>query len=164
MGLDCSEIGIEQPLPRTSYCDSSSRQQQFKNLSLPNKLPRSVFKNNRSHFLETWAKFSDSNHEKQNSLAFFKGASATPLHRSSDCNYPEHQESFFQYLFGVTETGCYAILELDTQKTVLFVPRQDEFFKIWMSVPDPSALQKKYSDITSVYYLDEFEIYIKQRE
>ena len=56
---------------------------------------------------------------------------------SSDVNYPEYQEAFFYYLFGVPEMDCYGVIDFENEKTFLFVPRLDNYYKIWMTVPDP---------------------------
>lgn len=37
-------------------------------------------------------------------------------------------------MFGVAELDCYAILEPDTGRTVLFTPRVPETYKMWMVV------------------------------
>ncbi len=69
----------------------------------------------------------------KNSIAFFKGASEVPMY-SSDVNYPEYQEAFFYYLFGVTEMDCYGIIDFENEKATLFVPNYDKFYQIWMTV------------------------------
>jgi hypothetical protein len=56
------------------------------------------------------------------SLGWFIGANEVPLY-SSDFIYPEYQEAFFYYLFGATEMGCYGIIDFETGKSVLLVPR-----------------------------------------
>ena len=45
-------------------------------------------------------------------LAFFQGASEVPI-GSSDVCYPEYQEAFFYYLFGVTEMDCFGVIDFD---------------------------------------------------
>lgn len=71
----------------------------------------------------------------KNAVGFFKGASEVPLY-SSDCSYPEYQEAFFYYLFGVDEMDCYGVIDFENEKAVLFVPRLDNLYKIWMTVMD----------------------------
>jgi len=43
-------------------------------------------------------------------VGFFQGASAVPLY-SSDFDYPEYQEAFFYYLFGVIEMDCFGVID-----------------------------------------------------
>ncbi len=45
-----------------------------------------------------------------NSIGFFKGAEEVPLY-SSDVNYPDYQEAYFYYLFGVSEMGSYGVID-----------------------------------------------------
>jgi Xaa-Pro dipeptidase len=42
------------------------------------------------------------------------------------------QESNFSYLFGVKEPDCMAIIEIDTGKTTLLVPKLPEEYAVWM--------------------------------
>ena len=65
-------------------------------------------------------------------IGFFKGASEVP-HYSSDCAYPEYQEAYFYYLFGATEMDCYGVIDFAAEKAILFVPKLDNFYKIWMT-------------------------------
>jgi Xaa-Pro aminopeptidase len=65
----------------------------------------------------------------------FKGADEIPLY-DSDVNYPAYQESTFYYLFGATEMGCYGVIDFDTWRPLLFVPKFDNLYKIWMTVHD----------------------------
>ena len=94
----------------------------------------------------------------KNATAFFKGASEIPLY-SSACAYPEYQEAFFYYVFGVAEMDCYGAVNFETEKSTLFIPRNDEFLKIWMTVMDKEAYQKKYPLIDNVEYIDTMEEY-----
>lgn len=55
-----------------------------------------------------------------------------PLY-SSDVSYPEYQEAFFYYLSGVFEMDCYLLLDFNAEKTILFVPKMDNLYKIWMN-------------------------------
>ena len=80
---------------------------------------------------------------------------------SSDMTWPEYQEAFFYYLFGIKEMGCYGILDLINEKTTVFIPRQDEFYKIWMTVMDTQQMQEKYPLIDQFLYVDEIEDFLK---
>lgn len=89
----------------------------------------------------------------KNAVGFFKGASEVPLY-SSDVCYPEYQEAFFYYLFGVDEMDCYGVIDFENEKAVLFVPRLDNLYKIWMTVMDQEAAKKKYHLIEEIEYSD----------
>jgi len=89
-----------------------------------------------------------------NSVGFFKGSSDTPLY-SSDVNYPEYQEAFFYYLFGVTEMDCYGIIDFETETATLFVPKMDHSYKIWMTVLSTEDYKHKYSLVEEVMFTQE---------
>jgi Xaa-Pro dipeptidase len=38
------------------------------------------------------------------------------------------------YLFGLEERNCYGVIEIDTGKQVVFIPRLSEDYKMWMIV------------------------------
>nr|KAF6411272.1 peptidase D [Rousettus aegyptiacus] len=42
------------------------------------------------------------------------------------------QESFFHWAFGVTEPGCYGVIDIATGKSTLFVPRLPASYATWM--------------------------------
>lgn len=42
------------------------------------------------------------------------------------------QESFFHWAFGVIESGCYGVIDVDTGKSTLFVPRLPPSYATWM--------------------------------
>ena len=71
--------------------------------------------------------------DQKKGVAFFKGANEVPLY-SSDVAYPEYQEAFFYYLFGVVEMDCYGMIDFAQEKAILFVPKMDNLYKIWMTV------------------------------
>ncbi len=65
------------------------------------------------------------------------------------------QESFFQWLFGVKEPGCYGALEVGSGKATLFVPRLPQEWAVWMGrIHPPSHFQEMYA-VDDVRYADE---------
>ena len=76
---------------------------------IKDRLPNSLFAKNRARFFKLFkerVKLEDG----KKAVALFKGASAVPLY-SSDVNYPEYQEAYFYYLFGVSEMDCYGFVD-----------------------------------------------------
>ncbi|EGZ07489.1 hypothetical protein PHYSODRAFT_340571 [Phytophthora sojae] len=73
----------------------------------------------------------------------------------TDIQYNFHQESFFQYLFGVREPGCAGLLDLATRRAVLFVPRLSDEWELWCGDRKPLAYFKAHYKVDEVYYVDE---------
>ena len=42
------------------------------------------------------------------------------------------QESYFHWLFGVTEGDCYGAIDVATGRTTLYIPRLPAEYAIWM--------------------------------
>lgn len=70
------------------------------------------------------------------------------------------QESFFNYLFGVSEPGCYGLLEVSSGKATLFVAHLPEEYAVWMGkLLTCNDFKNKY-DIDEVYFVDEVSIFL----
>ena len=89
----------------------------------------------------------------KNAVALFQGASEVPMY-SSDVAYPEYQEAFFYYLFGVTEMDSFAVIDFANEKTILFLPKLDNYYKIWMTVLTVDEYKKKYSLVDEIMFVD----------
>ncbi|XP_073461877.1 xaa-Pro dipeptidase [Aquarana catesbeiana] len=65
------------------------------------------------------------------------------------------QESFFHWAFGVTESGCYGAIDVDTGKSILFVPKLPESYAVWMGkIHPPEHFKKKYAVDEAHYTCD----------
>lgn len=42
------------------------------------------------------------------------------------------QESYFHYLFGVQEEDCLGAVDLQTDRSYLFIPRLPDSYAVWM--------------------------------
>jgi Xaa-Pro aminopeptidase len=82
---------------------------------------------------------------------------------SSDVNYPEFQDSFFYYLFGASEMGCYGLVDLKNSQSTLFVPKVDPENKIWMEVPTLDDYKDKYHMIDKIFYSEQLDEYLEER-
>ena len=87
----------------------------------------------------------------------FKGSSEVPLY-SSDVSYPSYQEAFFYYVFGAIEMDLYGLVDFNQEKAILFVPRLDNMYKIWMTVMSKEDYAAKYG--IEVRYIDEMQEYL----
>ncbi|KAK7811853.1 hypothetical protein U0070_024116 [Myodes glareolus] len=65
------------------------------------------------------------------------------------------QESFFHWAFGVIESGCYGVIDVDTGKSTLFVPRLPPSYATWMGkIHSKEHFKEKYA-VDDVQYTDE---------
>jgi len=123
---------------------------------LKERLPNSLFRKNRERL---FALFHKKVETKQGDFALLRGASEVPLY-NSDVSYPEYQEAFFYYLFGAVEMDCYGLVDLHNDHAILFVPRLDNLYKIWMTVMTKEESAVFYD--LEVRYIDEMESTLQQ--
>ncbi|KAJ3593273.1 hypothetical protein NHX12_005608 [Muraenolepis orangiensis] len=62
------------------------------------------------------------------------------------------QESFFHWMFGVTEGDCFGAVEVETEKSILFVPKLPESYATWMGEIYPKEHFKEKYAIDVVHY------------
>uniref|UniRef100_A0A8C1X1Y9 Xaa-Pro dipeptidase n=1 Tax=Cyprinus carpio TaxID=7962 RepID=A0A8C1X1Y9_CYPCA len=55
------------------------------------------------------------------------------------------QESFFHWTFGVTEANCYGAIDVDSKKSILFVPKLPESYATWMVNTDSGSTCREAS-------------------
>lgn len=56
------------------------------------------------------------------------------------------QESFFHWAFGVTEQGCYGAIDINTGRSIIFVPKLPESYAVWMGkIHAPEHFKQKYA-------------------
>ena len=99
----------------------------------------------------------------KNAVGFFKGASEVPIYNSDVC-YPEYQEAYFYYLFGAPEMDCYGVIDFAAEKSILFAPKLDNFYKIWMTTLSIDEWRVRYPLIDEIHYTDEIEAYFAERK
>lgn len=67
------------------------------------------------------------------------------------------KESYFQYLFGVSEPDCFGIIRISDGRTTLFVPHLTPDYEVWMGpIDSPDDLKKKY-EVDEVFFTDEID-------
>lgn len=62
------------------------------------------------------------------------------------------QESFFHWAFGVTEADCYGAIDVDTGRSILFVPKLPEIYSTWMGKIHPREHFKEKYGVDEVQY------------
>eukprot|EP00127_Corallochytrium_limacisporum_P001140 Clim_evm3s42 gene=Clim_evmTU3s42 len=97
-----------------------------------------------------------------NGVVLMQGGDSESIY-ASDTSYPFRQEKFFFYLFGVSESGFYATIDVKDGKTTLFCPRLPEDYVIWDGVIyPPSHFTAKYA-VDDCRYVDEMAQFLEQR-
>lgn len=70
------------------------------------------------------------------------------------------QDSWFTYLFGVKEAGVYGAIVASTGRSVLFIPRLPEEYKIWCGeIHPPSKFKESYA-VDEVLYVENLSDWI----
>ncbi|ALC46571.1 Dip-C [Drosophila busckii] len=130
-------------------------------------VPMSLFKNNRTKCTKAVLdKLSASLKFNTGSLfVLLEGGKDVSVY-NTDVDYVFRQESYFQYLFGAKEPGCYGIMNIDVKTggatAVLFVPRLPEEYETWMGqLLEPKDFKAMY-EVDEVYYVDEMETYLER--
>ncbi|PNJ09201.1 PEPD isoform 4 [Pongo abelii] len=92
------------------------------------KVPVALFALNRQRLCERLRK---NPAVQAGSIVVLQGGEET-LRYCTDTEVLFRQESFFHWAFGVTEPGCYGVIDVDTGKSTLFVPRLPASYATWM--------------------------------
>ena len=101
-------------------------------------------------------KLVDGEKKSQQALEFclLRGGTDTCRH-NTDHEDLFRQESFFHYLFGVEEPDCSGLIEVETCRTTLFVPRLPQEFAVWLgTIPSLETFKQKYG-VDEVMYSDD---------
>lgn len=83
---------------------------------------------------------------------------------SSDTGIVFRQESYFHWTFGVKEPDCFGAVEVDTGKSLLFVPRLPDEYIVWMGRIHPLEHFKKIYEVDEVYFTDEIAKVLQERK
>jgi len=89
-----------------------------------------------------------------NGVIFLKGG-ITTYHHDTDKENLFRQESNFQYLFGVSEPDCYGAIDVASGKTILFVPRLDPEYAVWLGEIHPTDYFRRLYQVDEVHFTDE---------
>ncbi|PNJ09199.1 PEPD isoform 2 [Pongo abelii] len=117
------------------------------------KVPVALFALNRQRLCERLRK---NPAVQAGSIVVLQGGEET-LRYCTDTEVLFRQESFFHWAFGVTEPGCYGVIDVDTGKSTLFVPRLPASYATWMGkIHSKEHFKEKYA-MDDVQYTDEID-------
>uniref|UniRef100_U5EJJ7 Xaa-Pro dipeptidase n=1 Tax=Corethrella appendiculata TaxID=1370023 RepID=U5EJJ7_9DIPT len=122
-------------------------------------IPMSLFRENREKLCTELRR----NERLDNkAVVLLQGGESMNLY-DTDVEYVFRQESYFTYLFGVTEPGCFGLVDISTGNSLLFVPRLPADYAVWMGpLLTLDDFKKKY-ETHFVYYVDELDTIISQK-
>eukprot|EP01087_Luapelamoeba_hula_P004108 TRINITY_DN14067_c0_g1_i1.p1 TRINITY_DN14067_c0_g1~~TRINITY_DN14067_c0_g1_i1.p1 ORF type:complete len:494 (+),score=81.22 TRINITY_DN14067_c0_g1_i1:60-1541(+) len=115
------------------------------------RVPMAMFKQNREKLVAELAKDGG---VAPNSVVILRGAKQQTRF-DTDHEPLMRQESNFHYLFGVTESGFYGVIDANTGKTTLFVPKLPESYAVWMGRIEPPSFYKDKYGVDEVHYVDD---------
>jgi Xaa-Pro dipeptidase len=120
-----------------------------------------LHKLNRERLCESLKKISDL---QSGSMVVLQGGDEAQRYCSDVNHAPFRQESYFHWTFGVLEPGCYGAVDVETGKSILFIPRLPESYVIWMGEIKPAAhYQEKYGT-DECFYVDEIAKVLKEKK
>uniref|UniRef100_G1TCW5 Xaa-Pro dipeptidase n=1 Tax=Oryctolagus cuniculus TaxID=9986 RepID=G1TCW5_RABIT len=123
------------------------------------KVPLALFALNRRRLCERLRK---NTAVQAGSVVVLQGGEETQRY-CTDTGLLFRQESFFHWAFGVTEPGCYGIIDVDSGKSTLFVPRLPASHATWMGkIHSKEHFKEKYS-VDDVQYSDEIASILTSR-
>uniref|UniRef100_A0A2I3M0P5 Xaa-Pro dipeptidase n=1 Tax=Papio anubis TaxID=9555 RepID=A0A2I3M0P5_PAPAN len=115
------------------------------------KVPLALFALNRQRLCERLRK---NPAVQAGSVVVLQGGEETQRY-CTDTGVLFRQESFFHWAFGVTEPGCYGVIDVDTGRSTLFVPRLPASHATWMGkIHSKEHFKEKYA-VDDVQYADE---------
>lgn len=119
---------------------------------------RTMHKDNRQRLIKEFKQVHS--HSPQNSIFFFKG-DITHAHHDGDTDHMPDQEANFWYLFGVEDPDCYGMIDIDSGKSVLFVPEIPKEYSMWMTVHDKEFFKQNF-DVDEIHYTSEIEEHLEK--
>ncbi|XP_074769482.1 xaa-Pro dipeptidase isoform X2 [Athene noctua] len=100
---------------------------------------------------------------QKNSVVLLQGGEETQRY-CTDTGIVFRQESYFHWTFGVTEAGCFGAVDVDTGRSMLFVPQLPESYAVWMGkIHPPEFFKKKYA-VEEVYYVNEISTVLASKK
>ncbi|KAJ7421542.1 xaa-Pro dipeptidase [Pitangus sulphuratus] len=115
------------------------------------RVPLALFALNRRRLCERLRQNKD---VQKNSVVLLQGGEETQRY-CTDTGIVFRQESYFHWTFGVTEAGCFGAVDVDTGRSILFVPQLPESYAVWMGKIHPPEFFKKKYGVDEAHYVTE---------
>ncbi|XP_055851497.1 xaa-Pro dipeptidase [Episyrphus balteatus] len=116
-------------------------------------VPMSLFRDNRNRVKSALC---DNQKLESRTFILLEGGKDVSFN-DTDVDFHFRQESFFQYMFGVKEPGCYGVINLDNGESILFVPRLPEEYSVWMGHLHTLEEFKSMYETDRVMYCDQLD-------
>ncbi|XP_074896162.1 xaa-Pro dipeptidase isoform X2 [Buteo buteo] len=124
------------------------------------KVPVALFALNRRRLCDRLRENKD---VQKNSVVLLQGGEETQRY-CTDTGIVFRQESYFHWTFGVTEAGCFGAVDVDTGRSMLFVPQLPESYAVWMGkIHPPEFFKKKYA-VDEVHYVNEISSVLSSKK
>eukprot|EP00049_Salpingoeca_infusionum_P008617 m.142578 g.142578 ORF g.142578 m.142578 type:complete len:507 (-) comp14063_c0_seq1:1811-3331(-) len=118
-------------------------------------IPKALHRENRERLVAGMKEAGESG------IILLEGGKQTTRH-DTDHEDIFRQESYFHWTFGVTEGDWFGAVDIDNNKSILFMPRLPEAYAVWMGeIFKPAYFLEKYA-VDEIYYVDEMaEVFSK---
>ncbi|XP_075432487.1 xaa-Pro dipeptidase isoform X2 [Ascaphus truei] len=124
------------------------------------KVPAALFVLNRRRLCERLGINKD---VQKSSIVLLQGGEETQRY-CTDTGVLFRQESYFHWMFGVTESGCYGAIDVDTGKSILFIPKLPDSYAVWMGkIHPPEYFKQKYA-VDEAHYTCEIASILSARK
>lgn len=118
-------------------------------------VPMSIHASSRNKLMDLLS----ANYDATSGLVLLQGGEEQCVY-DSDTELVFRQDSWFHYLFGVKEPGMFGLLDLESRKSILFIPRLGDEYRIWCGEIHSSQSFKLSYNVDEVYYTDEIDDYM----
>lgn len=117
----------------------------------------SLHRNNRDRLI---ARLRVDDSVPQNAVVFLQGGKES-CRDDTDHEHLFRQESFFHWTFGVREPDNYGAIDIKSGKSMLFVPRLDEEYAVWLGRIKTKEEFRELYEVDEVHFVDEMVSILK---
>lgn len=100
---------------------------------------------------------------QEGAVVVLQGGDSFPRYCSDVDVAPFRQESYFQWLFGVSEPAFYGCLDVHSGRAALFIPKLPDAYRIWMGeIKPPEHFRDKYA-VDEAFFVDDIATVLKNK-